>query len=126
MWDTGDIAKLREMAVAGEGEAAIALSLKRRREDVRQMAKMLGLSLDPLAKREWCDNCAAWRTELDPDTGWCIPCMTRWRNERDRMRDDEEEARLREEAENERDAIKQQRKRMREEFKANPRKYRNE
>lgn len=121
-WSVQDIKTLRDGAISGLGCEAIARDLKRRQEDVRQMAELIGVSLSALASVEWCDRCCRQVNELDPDTGWCIPCTAKWRIERQREADEAEEERLREEAVRAQNAIDKQRQRMREQYGANPRK----
>ncbi|MDA3936949.1 MAG: hypothetical protein PF636_08890, partial [Actinomycetota bacterium] len=71
---------------------------------------------------EWCVLCCSHRKWLDPKTGWCEICTTKLRTEKQRIEADEEEERLREEAERENGMARKERQRMREEFDANPRK----
>ena len=121
-FEPDEIATLRAMVLAGEDDESTARVLRKKRGDVRDMATVLGLTFSPLAKLDWCDKCSSPRHELDPVTGWCVACTIKARNEHQRMLDDQEEERLREEAEREADAIKQQRCRMRRGYGTNPRK----
>jgi hypothetical protein len=121
-WATEEIATLRGIIVAGGGVDEVSVALKKRRADVEAMVRLLGLPLSPVATLEWCDRCCSPRTHLDPITGWCEPCTTRHRLEQQRRADEEEERRLREEAAREANVIKTARKRMREQYGANPRK----
>lgn len=66
-----------------------------------------------------CPNCAVhYATER---TGFCVRCTTEQDTDRQRRADEEEEARLREEAERRVNAVKTARKRMRQTYLANPR-----
>lgn len=121
-WSTDDITTLRAMVLAGEDEDATARVLRKKRAEVRDMVTLLGLTFSPLAKLEWCDKCCSPRHALDPVTGWCEACTIQARNEYQRMLDDQEEERLRKEAEKATNQIKKARERTREEFDANPRK----
>jgi hypothetical protein len=116
------IATVRRMASQGAGEEAIALETRLSRASVREIAELLGVSLDKLERGEWCIRCGNPRSHLNPKTGWCDICTARVRLEEQRQRDFEEEERLREEAERENAVVRKRRQRMREEFDANPRK----
>ena len=120
--DTDALEVLSALVLAGADEDAVCRVLRATHADVRKGAALLGLSFHPLAKLEWCDRCCKPRSEIDPQTGWCVPCTTAVRIEHQRILDDEEEARLREEAVRGSDVLKKQRQRMREEFGTNPRK----
>jgi hypothetical protein len=117
-----DIPPFRELVLAGASEEEVALHFRCKRAEVRLLAHSLGLSFSVLAKHEWCDLCGCPRSELDPATGWCEPCTIKRRLERQRVEDGEEEERLREEAIREANVVKTARKRMREQYQANPRK----
>ncbi len=121
-WGVEEIRALRERAIAGDGTEAIARDLRRTQADVRDMAALLGVSLSALAKHEWCDMCCQPRAWIDPDTGWCESCTARIRIEAQRIKDDEEEQRLREEADRADVQLRKERQRMREQYDANPRK----
>lgn len=123
-WTPYELGLLREMAVAGDGEEAIAIHLKRTRQDVREMAAILVVSLAPMERLQWCDKCCAWRSSLDEFTGWCPPCTTRHKLELERIADEEEERRLAEAATRETNVVKKARERMRAQYDANPRKGR--
>jgi hypothetical protein len=117
-----DIPPFRELVLAGASEEEVALHFRCKRAEVRLLAHSLGLSFCALAKHEWCIVCAQPRAWIDPATGFCEPCTIKRRLERQRIEDGEEEERLREEAIRESNVVKQARKRMREEYGANPRK----
>lgn len=121
-----DIPVFREMVLAGATEEEVARQFTASRRVVRELATSLGLSFSELAKHEWCDLCCMPRAWIDPQTGWCEPCTIRLRLERQRIADDEEEERLRREAEREENAVKKARERMREIYGANPRKQQRE
>lgn len=56
----------------------IQFALKRSESSIKLMAHRLGLSLRvPVWRLEWCNECAAWRTYINPRTGRCRVCQTR-------------------------------------------------
>lgn len=124
VWTTYEMELAREMVVEGCNEEEIALKLKSAKHDLRDLLRVLGLKVDPLAKLEWCDCCSSWRSTLDDITGWCLPCTTRHKLELQRIADEEEEARLAETVTREANVLKKKRERMRETYDANPRKGR--
>jgi hypothetical protein len=111
-----------DLALSGSDEEHIAVSLRLSRITVRQTAEALGLRLSASA-REWCDRCARPVTVIDRRTGWCQPCTIEAKEESQRIADAEEEERLRK-AERDINALKTERKRMRERYDTNPRKGR--
>ncbi|MCB6311791.1 hypothetical protein [Gordonibacter pamelaeae] len=76
-WTSEEIATLRDMA--GRVPATrIAVALGCSYWAVVQAAKRLGLSLRCYVTRlVWCDECAAWRSWVDPRTGRCRVCRMR-------------------------------------------------
>ena len=114
--DTDALEVLSALVLAGADEDAVCRVLRATHADVRKGAALLGLSFHPLAKLEWCDRCCKPRSEIDPQTGWCVPCTTSARIEHQRILDDEEEARLREEAVRDVKAVDKERQRTRDEI----------
>lgn len=107
-----------------EAARALSLRLKWSMADVRHLIAELesdGVYVTYVPTTgELCPNCTAhYATER---TGFCVKCSTEMEIDRQRREDEEEEARLQEEAERKLNAIKKQRQRMREEYGANPRK----
>ena len=115
-----DIATVRELAVAGCSLDEVSLAVKRAKADIRELLSLLGIELGEARQLEWCIKCASPRTSLDKRTGFCPICTIRARNERKRFEAEDEERRLQEAAEREADKYDQRRKRMREEYNANP------
>jgi hypothetical protein len=106
-----------------EATARLALRLKWSMADVRRLLDDLeadGVSvIYTPTTGDLCPACTAhYATE---ETGFCIRCTTDRKLERQREADEAEEARLREEAVRAVNEQKQERKRMRELYQANPR-----
>ncbi len=76
-WTTYEIAYLKENAGIVPARE-IQFMLKRSYKSVHHMANRLGLSLRvPTWTLEWCDECANWRSRINPKTGRCSICQTK-------------------------------------------------
>lgn len=107
-----------------EATRVLAMRLKWTTADTRRLIEELegfGVYVTHVPTTgDLCPNCAThYATER---TGFCVKCTTAMDLERQRREDEEEEARLQEEAERAKNATKKARQRMREEYGANPRK----
>lgn len=120
-----EIEDIHNRILEGASCEELAVEYRCRQADMRTLAKVMRVEFCAVS-REWCDRCCKPVSELDDHTGWCTACTIKARIEAQRIKDGEEEARLKAEAEREADRIKQQRCRMRKPYQANPRKYRNE
>lgn len=121
-WDLTDVDTLKRMALAGANADEISVETKKARHQVEAMAELLCIPLACDGVTEWCDRCCSPRPSLDPDTGWCPTCTALVKLEADRLRDEEEEARLERELIRKQNNQKKERERMRQRFGANPRK----
>jgi len=118
-----DLLDIERMCVEGMTEREVAETLKWRMEDVRRAAKVMGLSLSPMAaKPVFCPKCGHWREWISDKTGHCSVCSKQYRAEKLAAVYAEEERRLDEAMDREINTIKQRGQRMRDERDANPRK----
>lgn len=102
-WTTNEIRYLEEHQ--GDGALAIAKALGRSVQSVKAQAKRYGLSL----RRAWqCPKCGMRvHTPLSPKTGWCVICTRELRNERiaEEVRELQEEVRMEEKINRERQRL---------------------